>query len=364
MLNRINGREINNNIHLSLIISTMKEAPTREYNSNIIHSAFLRLKSDLRKILTDELNTSYLNEVSNNIEKIDYKKITHGIGIYVSGKTSELIYFDIPVANKLVVNTFQVKEILLREQSFLRSYIVLLNDDHIRLLSLNGEKIKEITDGTFPFQIKNEFQFPETKNVLSRVPEESVIKMKRIVSKLREAEKTLDEYITQKNIPIIFCGLNKILSAFKKINKSFHQAAYFELNLDKYSLNEIAKFVYPLIKKIHEAEILNMIKKIDNKSNKELFIKDIIDIWYASKEKKGDKLFVETSFAKPAVLDSTSGELFIENLDSFTDGNYVHIQDLVNNIIENVVFSGGKVYFLPDNTLTKYNRIAMSLRYN
>lgn len=357
-------RENNGNICISIIISTKKESPLRQQNESIIKNAFHKFKDILEQKFSKKVSGEYVSKLQNLEKSIEFKRITEGIGIFFNDIVSEIIYFENPVEDKLLIDdNFEIREILIEDKNSLRAYVVLLNETHVRFFETEGENVKEIINDKFPFNIENEFQLPESQNILSRVPEESDINMKRIIAGLREADKNINNFIKNKNLPVIICGLDKTLSAYKKIRNEFPFSYYYAVNFDKSSLKEIGSFIRSLTMQLYENEAQNILVNLQNKADESVFITDIADIWYASLDKKGDKLFISESFTKPAVIDTTTGEIFIENSDTLNGDNYKTIPDIINNIIENVIFSGGKVYFLPEDKMEDYGKVVMSLRY-
>ena len=85
----------------------------------------------------------------------------------------------------------------------------------------------------------------------------------------------------------------------------------------------------------------------------------IDEVWQTTEQGKGDTLIVEEDYHTTARIDPDTKHLVLTNE---TDKPGV-MEDAVDEVIENVIAKGGKVVFVNNSSLEKYNRIAMILRY-
>jgi hypothetical protein len=128
------------------------------------------------------------------------------------------------------------KKMPLSEKDYLPYYVIVLNESRIRLLEGRDMQVTE-TDNKFLQKLEeNKFQSH----------------LKEIQAELKKAEKKIRASIQNIDVPVIICGENKILNAYKEISQTHYSMPYyFELNLDRSSLAEIGLFAGRMAKQIY-----------------------------------------------------------------------------------------------------------------
>jgi hypothetical protein len=242
------SKKFNENICISMIVKTCRY-PLRNHFNAVLKEALHNLRETLsNKNINTYDKEKLFNKVVTLCNKVNFKKVSEGVGLFVSENVSQLVYFDIPVRDKVSIDeNFNVKKIFLNDPFSLKAYVILLSTNHIRLIEVTSEKAKEIKSDSFPFQIENDSQ------------NKSAYK-----SDLTKAYKEIRAAINTPHIPLLVCGPHDILESYKKISKIyFKNVYYFELNFDRSSLKEIWKFAFRWVKHTYDSQIETISEELE-----------------------------------------------------------------------------------------------------
>jgi hypothetical protein len=357
-------RKAEGDVCISILLNMNNTFPQRNQNRIMVKDAVREAKKLLPGKVKDESSVeSLISKVDNLVNSISYEKIKHGIGLFISDNFEKIIYFNSAVIDKITVEkSFDIRNILFSAVNEQPYYIIILNEKYVRFLKGVQDNLVEIKNPQLPYEIKNDFQYAEIQNILSRGPEETDINAKRLAASIREAEAVIKNYIDDENAIVIVSGLNKIISIYKDITKnSYSHIHYDELSYENMSLSEIGNRAQRLVEEYHEQEALGSLTYIFENQVKYKFVSGVEDTWYESVRGKGEILFVEENLMTNGYKDKM-GELFLNDHLNMQN-EYTEIPDVVDDIMKNVIFTGGKVIFLLDDSLNDYGRILLTLRY-
>jgi Bacterial archaeo-eukaryotic release factor family 3 len=176
----------------------------------------------------------------------------------------------------------------------------------------------------------------------------------------REAHAAFKEFAIDDDLPLIVAGVDRNLAFFQEVSN--HTSAIIGTlrgNYDQNSVHELAPLVWPLVKANRAVQVDGMLSELDAAVSARRYASSITEVWHVAQEGRGSTLIVETDFHFPARLDE-SGQFLIP-ADDVTAPDV--IDDAVDDVIEIVMSKGGKVVFVADGVLDKYQHIAMTLRY-
>jgi len=328
------------------------------------------LKSDLHhclKIAVDEvvreLKKNYSMEMANLIllklniiiKNLNYNTHKSSIAIYVSPIFEKVLYLDIAVEQKTIIDeSFVIRDLIYSKKLF-HKYLVLLireNESHIylgnssslvRIVSNTPESVnsnsKDLTNNFFNFSVSSSLKEIETEKFLRRI------------------DNSLNIILQAYQLPLFIMGSRKLLGHFKSISKHLGMVVDFiPLNFAEISYEGLKEVLLPSIldwKKVKQKDILN---RLDQAASKNKLAIGMTNVWREAMKRKGRLLVIEKNFKYTAQL-GNGKDLLEELLKPYNKFSY--IRDAVDDVMEKVLENGGDVEFVDAEVLKDYQHIAL-----
>jgi hypothetical protein len=344
---------------VSIILPTYRTAPENQKDpirvKNLVKEAENRLLQEFTWREIDSL-TSRLNDL---VEHIDYQYTTEGLAIYVNKDFARAFALPFkPVEQVVVGETFATRNLVLTLNRTQRYWVLALSDNTTRLFEGVRDSLVEITESGFPMA-------NEGPGAATRLPGgQGINRSAYRDEKNREFYSSVDtafkEFMIDDELPLVVAGVDRNLAFFQEV--SSHTSAIIGTlrgNYDKTPAHELANLVWPLVKANRAVQVDEVLSELDAAISARRYAASITEVWQLSQEGRGSILIVETGFHYPARVDETG--LFLTPAEDATAPDV--IDDTVDDVIEAVMSKGGKVVFVDDGVLEKYQHIAMILRY-
>ena len=342
---------------VSLLMPTHRNFPDNLQDKirlkNLINEAIEKLKRDFSSHDTK----SIIKKLNSLNDEIDINHLEDGLAVFISSDSFYKFTFSFPVKERVIIDdNFITRDLIFGLNRTQPYFAVVIDDKNTRIFNCVREKVKEAVHTLLP--LKNIVQdikdgnFPDA-SFNDRVREND----ERLKNHLRDTMKILKELNGGNPANVVICGTEKQISFFREICASNIQViAEITGNYGFTSPSDLSKIIWPEAKKGF-AEIRNeVIKKIDAAVSANKFATGIQEIWNLANEGRGLILLVEINFAVSGII----GNDHVEVTDSLVEGA---TEDIIDELIENVVSKGGNVVFFDNDSLEKYGRIAMILRY-
>lgn len=303
-------------------------------------------------------------------EEIRFSRTDLGLGIFVSQNTAITSYFPFPVEETIAVQqSFRLKELLLKEQYSLSYTILYIDERKARLFSGVLKTVQEINNQNFPVTNVDDYAyaFPSrsssyagSAHVKSFENDKSAAKKKRAEYFLAEIDELLD-HSTQTIGPMIVCGPRRITSAF--VNRSKHANAIISIingNYEDYTAANFSQLTWPAIEKYLAEKMIDEVNEFLEKTGEGLTEYGLDNIWDASVEGRVAKLLVEKDFKAEGYLELYNPYiLYLKE----PRQEYKILDNVVEDLIDLVLEKEGKISFLENKMLSKYQHIAAITRY-
>jgi hypothetical protein len=242
---------------VSVIVSTeLKSFSDKERIRLKFKNILTELTNNLHKKYEEKQVEFVIRSLTSLIEHIDLNHLQKGVGIFVSVNFTKLIYFPLPVEDKVLIDSyFDVSDIIETLDKMVSYSVLLLSKNKARLFEGNGNSLLEISDVNFPRHFENEFQVQRSSTHSLYNNEKSKIDNVRVKDYFRKIDKLLKQYIN--NEPIVLLGVTEHLSKFKSVSKHKTQiVAELEGNFDKCTAYIITQLVWPEIENYGEKNMV------------------------------------------------------------------------------------------------------------
>lgn len=357
------------NICVSVIIPTHSASLDRRTYQLNIKKAIEKAEQLMKMKCSDSVVSSLTKKLHELFVQINFDRNANGVGLFVSSHIQLLVSFPFPVEEKIIVgDSFEVRDVLYKLNYSDPYYLLLVTDQEIRLFLGSMDALEEIKNKHFPIKYEDEYIYsPPSRStsyagqahVKSFEKDKSTLEVIRHSNFFRQVDTILDKYL-QKNEPILLSGTEKALALYENVSR--HQknfAGKIPGNYSHLNLQELTGLVLPVIFEYHQNKRTQLIEEFIEKTGRHRGITGIRDIWSAAMQGKAHILLVEKDFRCPGFLNGTKNLLYLEPLQK----PCTVLADAVDDLIELVLEKKGHVFFVDNDLLKDYGRIALITRY-
>ncbi len=352
---------------ISVIVPVPKTLPERRPLDLQLDNAFSKAKDLVFHKYGKDLATELINKLGTLFKNTENPYNSEGIGFFVSSEISLIVKFPFPVSEKIIVgNSFEIRDVLYMTEMLLDYYVLLINENTLKLFKGNGKNLEEIKDENFPAYFVDDHEYARTSlgssngySLKSTEKDKSIVKEQRLMANLKQTGNQLSKYYLD-HIPFIISGGSKDLGYFKKSTALQHNlVGEIQGNYIHESIQKLGELSFEKIKAYLKEEENKALEKLEEALGKKLAVTGIRGVWMAAKEGKGLLLLVEKDFASPGFINPVDSKLYAHPVQQ----KHEIITDIVDDIMELVLEKKGKVILVENGKLDKYERIALIARY-
>ena len=344
---------------LSILLPTYRTVPENRNDPIRVKN----LVTEAQKRLLQEFNAReiapLLKRLDEVVAQIDYAHLLDGLAIFVSNDSSysyRLLFA--PESRVIVDETFATRDLIRALHYAERYWVLVLSEKPTRLFEGSGETLSEVQGRSFPMSFEGPggaTRLPGGTGIEASTY--SDVKHEQFFKSVDDAYKLI---ATEDPLPLVVVGVDRTLAFFQQA--SIHTASILVTvkgNYDKASPSELARIVWPLVHEKLSERTHDVLAELERAENTRKCVSTIGEVWRMAHEGRGDTVIVEKGFTYPATVDET-GTMLSPAADATLPGVD---DDAVDTIVETVMAKGGRVEFVNDGMLAKYQRIALILRF-
>ena len=330
----------------------MSEKNELEYR---LQRVIVKVQREIKGKYSEKSVMYVLDKLQSIISKLDFSTYKKSIALFVSPQTEKIYYLDIDVEEKVIIDSaFEIRNLVNYKKDF-HSFLLLVisaarsriymgsTQQFLRISSVASEQLNEIRND-IPNQLTNYAEPTRRKeNMLDKF--------------LREVDSSLDIILQAYSLPLFVMGTYRAAVHFKKITRHYdHIMGFISGNADEANEQIIRKAVTPYIvdwKKVKQEDLLHQLDKAKEMNKLATGIPDVLK---EACSKKGRLLVVEHNYSCNTWKVKGMQNNLLEK--EVNDTPFL-IEDVVDDIIEKVLESGGDVEFVEDGLLKSYMHIGL-----
>lgn len=336
--------------------------PKMGLKSEINHALKLavdKIEKQLKSQYPDDLSTLVLHKLNTIIKNLNFNTHKKSIAIFVSPVFEKVLYLDIPVDEKIIIDeSFEIRDLVFSKKELHKYLVLVLSGKESRIYLGNTTTFVRIVSNT-PESV---YAYVNDKaERVSNFSDPSARKDIVLEKFLRHIDNSLGLILQSYPLPLFVAGTDRTLGHFKKLSK--HGKSIVDCikgNFEDASAEELKRIVEPYVsdwKKVKQKDILNILEEAEDKKR---LAKGINAVWQQAMSHKGRLLVVEKNFMYPAEHGHKDNLIYkaVEPYNKFS-----YIKDAVDDVIEKVLESGGDVEFVDEGVLNEQDRIALIQHY-
>ena len=357
------------NICVSIIVPLHRLSPERRVDKLEVKRAIEKAGQLLQYKYSEKETEPLLKTMDTLYQTIDFTHNLDGLGLYVSPNIKLLVQYPFPVEEKVMAgNNFEIRDLLYKVNYAVPYYVLMLTEKGSRLFEGRWDNLFEIKDNNFPMEYEDDFVYAKPAHSASYAGYSHVKGFEKDKSELeairfrdfcRKTDKLLDKYLIN-DTPLLLTGVEKELALFDSItNHSKNIADKITGSYNYSNEKQLADIAWPAIYHYFKKERTKLVKEFAEKIGEGHGVTGIQDIWNATQEGRAFKLLVEKDYRCPGFLTENEYHLHLQP----PVGPHKILPDAVDDLIEVVLEKNGHVFFVDNDMLKDYNRIALITRY-
>lgn len=356
-------REVTDSIHYSPCISIiMPFEPKMSPKAELTHQLKIatdKVEREIRNNYPEDVTRLVIQKLKGIIRTLNLNTFKKSIAIYVSPVFEKVLYLDIPVEQKVIVNgSFEIRDLLYSKKE-LQQYLVLI---------LTGKWSKVYLGNAAAFT-KVKSNVPDHIAAFKNDPPEKVANFsdpsyrKEVLQKkfIHHTDQGLSFLLQAYPFPVFVAGTNKMLGYFKSVTKNEkHIAGYIHGNYSESTEEKLAGKLKPYLENWKKVKQDALRQKMEEAADSGKLAVGIGDVWKQASQHRGQLLIVEKNFMCPAQQGPRDEIIFMP---SEPYNKFSYIKDAVDDIIEKVLEDGGDVEFVEEGVLTDFQHISLIQHY-
>lgn len=339
---------------VTITLKTHRMRPDNEKDPinlrNLIKEAEKRLYNDYEKRFVWPIIEN-LNKLA---EKIDHSHNLDSLIIFASRDFAEHTTLPVTVGDRVVIdNTFATRDLVRAMHQESAYYVLVLSRQKARLIEAFNDTVTEEKAGPFP--VGNKLYATDKEKLSTSKGQDSLIE-----EFFNRVDKIFSETVKDNPLPLFLATETRNFHHYLKVaDKRDMIIGHLNQNRDAEKARSIVSDVWNemslLIKKRNKERLNELFKAVSN--NK--FLTDYTEMWKAIKQGRGKTLFVKKGFFKPALLVNDEVTLVDHHL---KDQKGI-IDDIIDEMIELNLQSGGDTVFIEGDEIKKFGNVALITRY-
>lgn len=356
-------REIMEAVHyrpaVSIIMPFEPKMSLKTELSHALKMAADKVERELSDNYPNDMGKLVVQKLRKIIKNLNFNTYKKSIAIFVSPIFEKILYLDIAVEEKIIVDeSFEIRDLVYSKKQLHKYLVLLVSARESRIYLGNTGTFVRIMSNASESALNYENDVAERVANFSDVSDRKQIQVDKF---LHYIDNSLDLILRSYQLPLFVLGTEKVLGHFKKITK--HAGAvveYVQGNYEEATLPHLKEILQPYIhdwKKLKEKALLKQLEEAAGKKKLAIGMKEV---WHEAMNKKGRLLLVEKDYMYAAQHGSSEDKIY-ETAEPYNRFSY--IKDAVDDVIEKLLENGGDVEFVDEGILKDYNHIALIQYY-
>lgn len=345
---------------VSVVLPTHRRQPESAQNAirlnNLVAEAVRMLNAD--PAVTRERAEEVAGRLRATVAEIDPRQAREGLVIFAAPGEQQSWVVCRSVPERVVVSdTFLTRNLVAADAAQRPYWVLAVAADRVSLWGGQGADLTEEEGGDHGFPRTRDLEDPdvERKERIGDVP--STFQDEQARQFFREADAALAQLLAAKPRPLYVTGEPAALTLLAEVGSATGNAEQIPHGgLGHATAASVAQAVAPARTERAERAVRAAHQVLDGARGHKAYAAGLDEVWQAASSGRVELLVVEEHFRATVRI----GESHLEPAD---DGDIEAVHDIVDDVVESVLETGGEVTFVPDDSLADSRRIAAVLRY-
>jgi hypothetical protein len=339
---------------ISILAPTHRHAPENQADPILVKNLVNEAKTKLLDLLDKRDAAITIDNLEKAVNYINWDNLLDGVAIYANGVG--FWAYDLPFSPQpaaIVEDTFAVRELVKALNRSYRYRVLALSESPTRLFLGDRDRLVEIRTG---FPLVHEGPGGKEGLPTDYGQRTSIVRDENHRQFFRKVEQALKEVVKDDPTPLFVTGVDRYLAFWKDVAPQFNPVGEILGSFDYMKPSELSTHVWPAVQEYFANERLSMIDKIEQAIASRHFAGGPAEVFEAAHQGRVELLIAPEDELISAWVNEEKDQVVEPN-------NGIEIADIVDETVERVLDTGGKILFLPAEDLEKYGKLAAILRY-
>ncbi|MFO7924329.1 MAG: hypothetical protein R6U58_11615 [Bacteroidales bacterium] len=339
--------------NVSILMTTHKTAPDNKQDTMVLKKLSKQAEKRLKREFNSRNIKGLLEKLKKTVASIDLRHNLDGLAIFLNNNFEKVVRLPFPVKDRIIIDgSFATRDLIRAMNRGINYYTLSISAGFVRLFEAYRDRFSEITESGFPYANP----FPRGSNL----EESTSLKETRLKEFFKMVDKSFVQIHNQHPMPLVIAGVEKNIALYREISGLPDKIiTAMEGNYDNISSYELAQIVWPKVKEIMAQQRKEALKNLDKAIGRKRLVTGIDEVWQLATQNRGELLVVEEGFHQSAKINNYANSITLVNDHGHTGAT----DDLVDDIAEKVVSTGGRVIFAENGSLNNYDHIALVIKY-
>ena len=314
-----------------------------------------RVEMDLLANYSLELVTMMMQKLKMLLNKLNYSTHKKSLAIYLSPVFEKVLYLDLPVEEKVMVDeSFEIRD-LIRSKKQSRQFLLLMVSAKGSKIFLGDSKTLVRIQSASPASVIASWNYSSERVAnFTDSPQRREILLEKF---LHQVDNVLSLILHAYHLPVMVIGSKRVVGHFNKITK--HKNSVIENiygNYESANCAELNQIITPFLSDWRKVTETILLHRIDEAAGNHRLVSGIEDVWKEAIQRKGSLLVVEENCFYHG-FPGNKEDVIYQSIAPFC--RYSYIKDAVDDIIEKVLEDGGDVEFVAAGALKEYGGIVL-----
>jgi hypothetical protein len=299
---------------------------------------------------------THLNQL---VEQIDDQANLDGLVLCVNHDMAQCFVVPFTVQERVVIDdTFYMRDLVYGLNRTINYWVVTLNENATRLFRGTNDVLVEQTAFGFPMTHTGP---GGTTNLPDGIGiDRSNVRDEGHRTFFRAVDAGVHAAHRQEALPVVVVGVDRFVTFYHEVSDHASDImATVRGSHDTSTAHQLAQVVWPTVQTHASQLITQALNELQVAVGGNRYVASVADVWRVAHEGRGQHLLVERAFVYPAHVD-TSGMQVTAAIDATAPDV---LDDAVDEIITQVMATGGQVTFVSPGDLQAYQHIALITRY-
>lgn len=355
--------EITESIHyrpcISIIMPFEPKMGAKAEITQQLKFAVDKVEREIRENYREEIARLVIQKLKNIIRNLNFSTFKKSIAIYVSPVFEKVLYLDIPVQEKILVDgSFEIRDLLYSKKEMQQYLVLILSGKWSKVYLGNSSSFRKVKSNVPDHIAAFRNDTPEIVANFSDASYKKEVLLKKFI---QHTDQGLSFLLQSYPFPVFVMGTKKMLGYFKAITKNAKNiGGYIHGNYTESKEEKLSHTLKPYLDNWKKVKLDDLRHQMEKAADAGKLALGIRDVWKQASQHRGRLLIIEKNFMCPAQQGAREDVIFMpaEPYNKFS-----YIKDTVDDIIEKVLEDGGDVEFVEDGVLSEYQQISLIQHY-
>ena len=355
-IRRKNHDEFHGEACVTIVIPTHRTHPDSEKDPIDLKNSIAEAEKALHEMLEKRQVWPIVENMQEAEATIDHRHNLDSLVLYANEHFSAVVKLPVELETRVAVGReFDLRPLYKARQQNRSYYILTVSKQLIRLVEAHNDKaLYEREDGDFPFGVNRFYEVrPDKRQAASFV--ENMEK-----EFYNDADKSFRKYWNENPLPMVLAGDVKSVSYYEEVmDNRCPVIGRMAGNQDQTPLHGLVEAAWPEVEKYRQSQQDEYLQEIDRAASANLLTTDLSEMFGTAEQGSAAALFLAWNY-------SLDGKISWKDLEKYNNDEQqteLTPSDLLNILIADIARNGGRVIFMENGNLDKYDGILLEKRF-